>query len=71
MREAAAYFREGVRLEPSDAEGHFLLGCALAAEGNTGKAIDQYHEALRLRPDYPEARDSLAAISNAVSSTLR
>ena len=49
-----------VRLQPSRADAHNLLGLALAATGRTAEAIDQFGSALRFRADYPAARFNLA-----------
>ena len=38
-------------------------GRALAAQGKSDEAIRHYNEALRLRPDYPQARQELQAIT--------
>ena len=35
---------------------HYNLGVALAVQGQTGKAIEQYERALAAKPDYAEAR---------------
>jgi biopolymer transport protein ExbD len=52
-----------LQLQPETAALHAILGSLLALEieGNTGAAAEfEYQEAIRLRPDYPEARYNLA-----------
>jgi tetratricopeptide (TPR) repeat protein len=49
--EAAAKWRETVRLKPDYAMGHYALGVALGAKGETEEAIKEYREAIRLEPD--------------------
>jgi tetratricopeptide (TPR) repeat protein len=41
------------------ADAHNNLGYTLFNRGQTSEAINQYQEALRLKPDYAEARDNL------------
>jgi cytochrome c-type biogenesis protein CcmH/NrfG len=44
---------------PNDADTHHALGLVLDAEGNQTRAIDQYREAVKLRPGFPLANLSL------------
>jgi Flp pilus assembly protein TadD len=47
-------------LEITESSGaHYSLGCALEKKGQTDEAIQQYQEAVRLKPDYAEARNNL------------
>jgi len=48
-----------VRLNPNFAEAHFTLGFALLKEGKTSEAIGHFQEALRLKPDFADARKYL------------
>ncbi len=43
-----------------NAQGHFSAGNALLAKHDVDGAIVEYREALRLKPDYPEAHATLA-----------
>jgi len=52
---------------------HYNLGNALVRKGQTDEAIRQYHEVVRLKPDYAEAHSSLAralAMKNAPAGTV-
>ena len=48
-----------------DAEAHNLLGVALASQGRIGEAGKEFAEAVRLNPQYTEARNNLARTSSA------
>jgi len=64
--EAAALFREALRLDPKHATAHRCLGDALVVMKRPAEALDCYGEALRLRPDYADAHNNLAAALNAL-----
>lgn len=49
--EAAAAFRQMVRLNPSDPIGYKYLGIALAASGNIDEALKEYAHSLQLDPN--------------------
>ena len=55
MRELSAT----VRLRPEDVDARFNLGIALARLGRLDEAIAQLSEAVRIRPDFTEARQAL------------
>jgi len=46
-------------LNPTLEETHYNLALALSMTGKIPEAIEEYKAALRLRPDYPEARNNL------------
>ena len=48
-----------------DASGHYALGIALNSQGKRDDAIAEYREAIRLRPDYPEAHCNLGHVLRA------
>jgi protein O-mannosyl-transferase len=45
--------------DANNARAHFGLGLALLSRGNTAEAMDQYGEALRLKPDFVEVHYNL------------
>jgi tetratricopeptide (TPR) repeat protein len=53
-------FREVIRLEETP-EAHYSLGLALANQGKFEKAVAEYRQALRIRPDDLPASNNLAA----------
>jgi tetratricopeptide (TPR) repeat protein len=59
LAEAAASFKNAVRLKPDFAEAHNNLGNALRAQGNLEAAVHHLRQAVRIRPDYVDARSNL------------
>jgi tetratricopeptide (TPR) repeat protein len=57
--EAIAKFREGLRYKPDDAEAHYGLASACAAQHKREDALAEVRQALRLRPDFPAAQELL------------
>ena len=59
--EAISHYREAVKHATGNtaAEAHNALGVVLATTGSVESAIMHFREALRLRPDYAEARANL------------
>jgi len=51
-----------LRLQPSFAEAANNLGVALERLGDTTEGAAYYRLALRLRPDFPEARQHLSDV---------
>jgi Flp pilus assembly protein TadD len=49
-----------LRVTPDDAEAHFQLARLLARQRRPAEALAHYRETLRLKPDWPEARNNLA-----------
>jgi tetratricopeptide (TPR) repeat protein len=49
-----------LRLKPDDADAHFFLAEILSNQNRAVEAVQHYREALRIRPDFPEALDKLA-----------
>lgn len=57
--EAAAQYREAIRLIPDNPAAHCGLGILLARQGKTGEARNHFAAALRLKPGYAEAERGL------------
>jgi tetratricopeptide (TPR) repeat protein len=54
--EAIAVLERGIARAPSEASLHLNLAVVLAQEGRLAEARARLREALRLRPDYPQAK---------------
>ena len=57
--EAIARYREFVKTDPADAEGHDKLGVALMQSGQFSEAVQSLERATELEPDNPKAADNL------------
>jgi Flp pilus assembly protein TadD len=57
--EAVARFELASTLAPEDATIHYHLGCMYAGQRRFDAAETRFRAALRLRPDFGEARASL------------
>ena len=55
VEEAAAHFRQALRIRPDYAFAHYNYGNALSFQGRTDEAMEQYRHALRLMPAYADA----------------
>jgi Flp pilus assembly protein TadD len=55
--------RRAVALDPAYAAAHNALGIALARMGDRAGAIGAFQRAVELEPDYQEARQNLARVS--------
>jgi Flp pilus assembly protein TadD len=53
------HFREAVRLRPDNAFAQNNWGIALGNAWQFDEALDHFEAALRIKPDYPEARRNL------------
>jgi cytochrome c-type biogenesis protein CcmH/NrfG len=56
---AEAAFRQAIVQQPTFADAWNELGYALRNQRRHGESVDAYHEALRLRPEFPEALEYL------------
>ena len=56
LEESVRLFRESLRLNPRDADGHDGLGQVLQRLGRTAEARTAYEAALRIDPDHPARR---------------
>jgi protein O-mannosyl-transferase len=59
--EAAAHYREALRLKPEFGLAHYNLGIADFQQGDYNDAVTQFHEAVRLNPISAEAHNNLGA----------
>jgi tetratricopeptide (TPR) repeat protein len=59
---AAASFRKGVELAPSEPSLHHKLGTALFMNGDARGAVEQFEQALRLSPRFAKAHYSLGVL---------
>ena len=64
MREAAVEFREAIRLKPDYATAWFNLGNALAQDELWAEAMQAFGQAVRIQPDFTEAREAIDRIQN-------
>ncbi|RMF24098.1 MAG: tetratricopeptide repeat protein [Bacteroidetes bacterium] len=60
LRQAVEHLQEAVRIHPAFKNAYLLLGNAHNYLQEYDKAIEFYQHALRLDPEYPEARHNLA-----------
>jgi tetratricopeptide (TPR) repeat protein len=62
LDEAAASYREAIRLEPGFAEAHNNLGSVLGRQGRAAEAIAEISKALEIAPDLSAAHNNLAIV---------
>ncbi len=60
--QAAALYRQGLRLCPDDDIGHYELGKILISSGKFEEAKQELEAALRINPNFAEAKRQLDAI---------
>ena len=60
--EAAAHFRDSLRLNPDSAPTHYNLGIALSMQRQLDEALVEFREAVRLDPQHAEAHNNLGAM---------
>ncbi|MCY2926912.1 MAG: tetratricopeptide repeat protein, partial [Planctomycetota bacterium] len=59
FEEAAAHYREAVRIDPAFAEAQSNWGTALARMGHIDEALTHWQEAVRINPDFAEVHSIL------------
>jgi tetratricopeptide (TPR) repeat protein len=59
LEEAAATYREAIRLKKDYSEAHLLLSLALADKGQVEEAIAPLREALHIKKEYAKAQNNL------------
>ncbi len=57
------HFFKALQAKPDNAEAHYYLGFLMAQQGKLKDAVYHYTEALRIKPDYPEAIQNLGEIT--------
>lgn len=60
--EAISLYRQGLTICPDDDVAHYELGRALADAGRPADAVKAFEAALRINPDFADARRQLDAI---------
>jgi Flp pilus assembly protein TadD len=60
--EAAAHWRESIRLQPESAAAHYNLGLALSMQRQFSEATSAFETAVRLDPAHAEALNNLGAM---------
>jgi len=61
---AVEYISRAIRIKPS-AQMHYNLGVALQAQDNLDAAIENYRQAVALKPDYVDAWSNLGSVQQA------
>jgi cytochrome c-type biogenesis protein CcmH/NrfG len=61
--EAVSSYRKALQIEPGNAELHYNLGVVFAAQNETTNASQEFQEALRLKPDFDDAKQQLVLLS--------
>jgi len=57
--EAVYHYKEGLKLDPNNAEAHFLIGKALMEQKKFAEAARQFKKALRLNPGLEDAEKNM------------
>ncbi len=60
--EAISLYRDGLAICPDDDVAHYELGRALAGSGRQAEAENAFEAALKINPDFTDARRQLEAI---------
>jgi len=60
--DAAIQFSEEIRLTPNQTKAYYRLAQALTQQNKLPEAVSNYHQALRLTPNFPEAKKELDEI---------
>jgi tetratricopeptide (TPR) repeat protein len=60
--EAISLYRQGLTICPDDDVAHYELGRALADAGRTAEAANAFEAALKINPDFADAKRQLDAV---------
>ena len=63
FEEAITKFQEVVQLEPNNLRARYNLGLANERMGNFNEARKNFEEALKIKPDFEEARKALESLA--------
>jgi tetratricopeptide (TPR) repeat protein len=58
-QEAEPYLDRALRIDPANADVHYMLGSITSSRNDVAAAIDHWHAALELRPDFDRAWQDL------------
>lgn len=61
-KKAESSFRQYIKLEPNNAEGHYRLGRALREQERFDEAIAEFNQAIRLNPKHSYAYNGLCTV---------
>jgi Flp pilus assembly protein TadD len=68
-RDSETLFQHTLAITENNHVAHYALGSALYLKGQTDEAINQFRAAIRLKPDYAEARNDLGAALDKIGQT--
>jgi tetratricopeptide (TPR) repeat protein len=69
-KDGETLFRHTLRVTEDNYLAHYDLGLAVFGKGELDEAIRQFQEALRLKPDFTEARKNLEAARTTMACSL-
>lgn len=61
--DSANTLETAIKNDPDNGLAHYHLGVALEQQGNTGRAVNEWREAARLRPDLIDVRRAMAKLA--------
>ena len=64
VNDALETYQKGLKLMPDDLGLHYNLGILLRDQGQKEEAVKELREALRIDPNYSDARRVLNSLSN-------
>lgn len=70
LDEAMFYFKMVLKMNPEQEMAHYYMGQAYQDKEDVYRALHHYTEALKIRPDFPEVYNNLAAISYYENSNI-
>jgi tetratricopeptide (TPR) repeat protein len=62
LDEAIQEFNTALRIDPAMANAYYGLGCVLLKQSRPTDAAPYFSEALRINPNFTQARDQLRAL---------